>query len=63
MPLTTGENRAHHGKILAHAASIAERGKLKPLLSDELFVVSNVEAAFARVEAGSPGKVVVEIGT
>jgi NADPH2:quinone reductase len=61
LPLITGENRAHHGKILAQAALMAERGKLKPLLSEERFGVSNIEAAFARVEAASPGKVVVEI--
>ena len=61
LPLITGENRGHHGKILAHAASIAEAGKLKPLLSEERFTVSNIDAAFARVEAGSLGKVVVEI--
>jgi NADPH:quinone reductase len=33
LPLITGENRAHHGKILARAASIAEAGGLTPLLS------------------------------
>jgi NADPH2:quinone reductase len=30
LPLTTGEKRGHHGNILAHTASIAEPGKLKP---------------------------------
>ena len=63
LPLITGENRAHHGKILAHVASLAEEGKLKPLLSEERFAVSNIDAAFARVAAGSLGKVVVEIGS
>ena len=61
LPIITGENRAHHGKILAHAASIAEAGKLQPLLSEERFTVSNIQAAFTRVEAGSLGKIVVEI--
>ena len=62
LPLITGENRAHHGEILAHAASIAKAGKPKPLLSEERFSVSNIEAAFARAQAGSLGKIVVEIG-
>ena len=62
LPMITGENRAHHGEILAHAASIAKAGKLKPLLSEERFSVSNIEAAFARAQAGSLGKIVVEIG-
>jgi NADPH2:quinone reductase len=61
LPLITGENRAHHGEILSRAASIAERGELKPLLSDERFEAADIEAAFAAVEAGSLGKMVVEI--
>ena len=61
LPLITGENRAHHGEILAGAALLAEAGKLKPLLSEERFNRSNIAAAFARVSASSPGKVVVEI--
>jgi NADPH:quinone reductase-like Zn-dependent oxidoreductase len=61
LPLITGENRAHHGEILARAASIAEAGKLKPLLGDEKFTASDIDRAFERVSAGSFGKVVVEI--
>lgn len=61
LPLITGEDRAHHGEILAAAASIAEAGKLKPLLSDEKFTTSDIDSAFARVSAGSFGKVVVDI--
>ena len=63
LPLITGENRAHHGEIPARAASLAEAGALKPFLSEERFPVSNLEGAFARVEGGSLGKVVVEINT
>ncbi len=61
LPLITGENRAHHGKILARAAWLAEAGKLAPLLSEERYTVLDIDAAFARVAAGSLGKVVVEI--
>ena len=61
LPLITGEHRAHHGQILAQAARLAEQGRLKPYLSDERFAPSNLEAAFARVQAGSLGKVIVDI--
>jgi NADPH:quinone reductase-like Zn-dependent oxidoreductase len=61
LPLITGENRAHHGKILAQAASLAEGGKLKPLLSERRFLTADIDAAHALVESGSLGKVVVEI--
>jgi NADPH:quinone reductase len=63
LPLLTGETRAHHGAILAQAAAFAEAGKLRPLLSTESFSVSGIDAAFTRVTAGTPGKVVVEIGS
>ena len=61
LPLITGEYRAHHGEILRHAASLAESGKLKPLLSERRFFTADIDAAFTRVAGGSLGKVVVEI--
>jgi NADPH2:quinone reductase len=61
LPLITGENRAHHGKILAQAATLSEQGKLLPFLGDQRFSVADLSAAYALVEAGSLGKVVVEI--
>ena len=61
LPLLTGEGRAHHGEILAQAATLAEQNKLKPLLNQRKFSVEEIEAAHAAVEAGSEGKVVVEI--
>jgi NADPH:quinone reductase-like Zn-dependent oxidoreductase len=61
LPLITGENRAHHGRILAHAAALAEAGKLKPLLSEQRFSAAEISAPHARVESGGPGKVVVEL--
>jgi NADPH:quinone reductase-like Zn-dependent oxidoreductase len=60
-PLITGESRAHHGKILAEAAALAEAGKLRPLLHKQRFAIAEIEAAYALVEAGSRGKVVVEV--
>jgi NADPH:quinone reductase len=61
LPLLTGENRLHHGEILAQAASLVEQDKLAPLLSDQRFTVGDLEASYARVEAGSLGKVVIDI--
>jgi NADPH2:quinone reductase len=61
LPLITGESRAHHGKILAQAAALAEAGKLRPLLSEQRFSIKDIGAAHALVEAGVLGKVAVEL--
>jgi NADPH:quinone reductase-like Zn-dependent oxidoreductase len=61
LPLLTGEGREHHGEILERAAELAEQGKLKPLLSARRFSTAEIAEAHAEVEAGSTGKVVVEI--
>jgi len=61
LPMITGEGRAHHGEILAQAAALAEAGKLRPLLSERRFTTTEIDAAHELVEAGSLGKVVVEI--
>ncbi len=63
LPLLTGENRVHHGWILAQAAALAEAGNLRPMLSAERFSVSAIDAAFAQVSTGAPGKVVVGMGS
>ncbi len=60
LPLLSGEHRAHHGKILAAAAALADEGKLKPLLASEVFTRSDIEAAYAQVAKGSKGKVTIE---
>jgi len=61
LPLLTGQGRAHHGEIFAQAANLAEEGKLKPLMNERRFSTADIAAAHAAVEAGSTGKVVVEI--
>lgn len=61
LPLITGEHRAHHGGILRQAALLSEQGKLVPLLNDQRFTVADLAAAYAVVEAGSTGKVVIEV--
>jgi NADPH:quinone reductase len=60
LPLITGEDRAHHGHILTQAAALAEAGKLRPLLSNQHFSGSEIGAAYALVEAGATGKVVID---
>jgi NADPH:quinone reductase len=61
LALLTGEGRAHHGEILAQAATLTEAGKLKPLLNPRHFTTTDISAAHALVESGSLGKVVIEI--
>ena len=59
LPLITGEGRSHHGQILTQAAVLAETGKLRPLLNDRQFSSNDLRAAYALVEAGATGKVVI----
>jgi NADPH:quinone reductase-like Zn-dependent oxidoreductase len=58
-PLISGQGRAHHGEILKHAAEIAEQGKLVPLLADRRYSPDHLADAYARIKAGSLGKVVI----
>jgi NADPH:quinone reductase-like Zn-dependent oxidoreductase len=61
LPLLTGKYRAHHGSILAKAAALADSGKLRPLLSSQHFSTERLEDAYALVESGSLGKLVIDI--
>ena len=61
MPLLTGFGQAHHGEILREAAALADAGKLKPLLNQQTFSSSDIDAAHALVESGALGKVVVDL--
>ena len=61
MPLLSGLNYAHHGKILRHAAELADAGKLKPLINKQQFSLAELDAAFTLVSSGALGKVVVEL--
>jgi NADPH:quinone reductase len=60
-PMLSGTGLEHHGEILRKAAALADEGKLKPLLNPERFSTADLDAAYAVVEAGSTGKVVVDI--
>lgn len=60
IPLIHGINRARHGRILAEAATLADEGKLRPLVETQLFPISEVSAAHALMESGEHvGKIVV----
>lgn len=61
MPLLTGFGQAHHGEILREAAALADAGKLKPLLNQQTFSTSDIDAAYALVESGTLGKVVIDL--
>lgn len=65
LPLLTGKERTHHGEILAHAASLAERGLLRVRVDPRRFALDTAAAAHALLgpEATEKpqGKVVVEV--
>ena len=60
IPLITGEGRAHHGEILREAATLADAGKLKPLLDPNHFTFARANEAHALFESGKHiGKIVL----
>ncbi|WP_231983906.1 zinc-binding dehydrogenase [Mycobacterium sp. 852013-51886_SCH5428379] len=60
LPLLTGRGREHHGHILAHAAALADSGRLIPRLHSTAFPLDEVNDAYTLVENGtSTGKVIV----
>lgn len=62
LPLLTGRGREHHGAILRAAAELADRGLLRPMLSDHKFGLAGINDAFARMAApGNVGKVAVTL--
>jgi NADPH2:quinone reductase len=60
MPMLTGFGQANHGKMLREAAALADDGKLKPLLNQQIFASADIAAAHALVESGALGKVVID---
>jgi NADPH:quinone reductase-like Zn-dependent oxidoreductase len=61
MPLLTGYGQAHHGEILREVAALADAGKLRPLLNARRFSPPDLDPAYALVESGGTGKVVIEL--
>jgi NADPH2:quinone reductase len=60
LPLITGKNRAHYGDILAKIATLVDEGLIRPLIDERRFMVQEVSAAHAYLEAGQAiGKVVL----
>ena len=60
-PMLSGEGRLHHGEILKEVALLIDAGALRPFLNEQHFSSAALQEAFAAVEKGAPGKVVVEI--
>lgn len=62
IPLVTGENRKHHGYILEEIAALADEGKIKPLLDEKEFSLSDLNDAHAWFEAKNHvGKIVLSV--
>ena len=63
MPLLTGYGQPHHGEILHDAARLTDARKLKPLLYPRQFSATpdDLAEAYALVESGALGKVVIDI--
>jgi NADPH:quinone reductase-like Zn-dependent oxidoreductase len=61
-PLLSGEDRIHHGEILHEAATLANRGLLRPRLHQGEFTLGTIAEAHDLVEQGqATGKVVVDV--
>jgi len=61
MPLQTGNGRKHYGELLAKAAELADKGLLRPLVSEQRFSTREIETAYALVEESRTGKAVIEM--
>lgn len=61
MPMLTGVAQAHHGEILRQTAALVDDGKLWPLLNEQCFSVEEIDDAYALVETGALGKVVIDL--
>lgn len=62
IPLITGVNRDHYGKILFEIKKMVEAGKIKPHIHPELFNWSQIGKAHALQESGqNKGKIAISI--
>ncbi|STX41258.1 Quinone oxidoreductase (NADPH:quinone reductase) [Legionella donaldsonii] len=60
LPLITGIKRAHYGEILAKIATLVDEGFIRPLIDEQKFNITQVEAAHAHLENGNAlGKIVL----
>ena len=62
LPMLHDVRREVHGQILADLSKLVDEGKVKPLLDEETFTLSQVGDAYDRLKSGKAiGKVVVEV--
>jgi NADPH:quinone reductase len=62
LPLLTGTGRERHGAILREIATLADAGKLRPLVDETRFTLSTAADAYRHLESGkATGKVVIDI--
>lgn len=60
LPLITGINRAHYGKILTKIAALVDSGAIRPLIDEKQFTMEQVGEAHTYLESGNAiGKVVL----
>lgn len=61
IPMLHNYKRADHNRILTEIANIIEAGKLKPIVDENKYGLSDVADAYARLLSGEGmGKVVIE---
>jgi len=62
IPMLHNMDRAAQGTLMGAAATLCDTGKLKPLIDDEAFSLSQVSAAHEKLEGGrARGKIVIDI--
>jgi NADPH:quinone reductase-like Zn-dependent oxidoreductase len=62
LPMLSGEGRAHHGAILREATRLVEEGKVKPLVDEKRYSLSDAHAAHDAQEASKLlGKIVIDV--
>ena len=60
IPLMTGQGREFHGQLLTEAATLADQGKLKPLIDSNRFTFEQANEAHAYFESKKHiGKIVL----
>ena len=61
IPMLHNYKRAEHNRILTKIAHIVDEGKLKPILDENHYTLTEVDKAYARLTSGAGmGKVVIE---
>jgi NADPH:quinone reductase-like Zn-dependent oxidoreductase len=62
LPMLSGNQRAHHGEVLKIAAQMVEAGKVRPVVDDRRFGLSQAIDAHNAVQDGSASiKVVIDV--